>query len=172
MPRKPRTIGDLVSELSARSEWLGKSASLLGRASTSLAEAETLAADFLIPKGRTIADLVRKADHRRTHIEAARASLGKAEQLLRDDLESIRYAAGLVERELGMRQKPGRPRSVTFNEIRLAKSARQDGLSWEQVRRFLNEIRRKRGQPALSSSTLRSAVNPRHPAKKPRRSKH
>ena len=156
MPGKPRTAADLIPALSARSEWLGKSAGLLQRACAEIAEA------LALPHGSTLFDLIRWADDRNERLRAAQANLRKAERLLGDDLTSVRQAAALIEGALGMRRMPGRPAVVTEVEIRLARFGREDGKSWEQIRRILNRARLARRLPPLSLTTLRSALK-RHP---------
>ncbi len=153
MSRTPRTVADLVVELAARGAWLSKSARLLKQASVSLDEA------LHVPPERNLRELM--LSRRREFLKEARASVGKAERLLRDDLMAIRGASAILERQLGERRTPGRPRVVTLREILIAEHGRKSGQSWEQVRRTLNDIRRTRGQPSLTLSTLRSAVHPR-----------
>ena len=165
---KPRTVPETAGELSARGDWLGKSASHLKRASTSLAKVP------IGPRKGSLAGLLEWYSERDARLKAAQTSLREAERLLRDDLKAIRHAAGLVERELGVRRKPGRPAAMAAVEIHRAKLEREAGQSWEQIRRDLNRLRRAKRLPTLTLSTLRSAVNPRPrpPAKKASRSKH
>lgn len=153
MPRRPRTLADLVVELAARGEWLSKSASLLERASDSLDQS------LRVPPERNIGDLITSRRH--GLLRETRACVDKAERLISDDLMAIRRASALLGQHLGERRSPGRPAVVTMNEIWLARGERASGKSWEQVRRTLNDIRRIRRLPALKLSTLRSAVHPR-----------
>jgi predicted peroxiredoxin len=154
MPRKPRTVADLAVELSARSEGLGESASLLQKASASLSEAPSY-----VPLGQSVRDLLRLGLRLNKCLQAAHACVSKAERLLDDDLKGVRRAAALIEREMGKRRAPGRPRALTELETHIARCGRERGRSWEQVRRTLNNMRG--GPSSLSLSTLRSAVNPR-----------
>ena len=103
-------------------------------------------------QGRTLADLMRSAGHRQEYLQSAHTSVRKAEHLLGDDLAGIRHAAALIESEQGVRRRPGRPPVMTFGEIHRARLEREAGQSWEQVRRYLNGFRRKKGLPALSLS--------------------
>jgi hypothetical protein len=166
MARKPHTIADLSLALSARSEWLAKSAILLQRASMSLAEA------LENPPLNTLGDLMRWITRRQERLQAAQLDVRKAGQSLADDLTAIRHVTARIDQELGIRRRPGRPAVVTEEEKAAATFARERGGSWEQVRRHLNAVRRQRGLPALSSSTLRSAVNRYPPAKKPSGNRH
>jgi hypothetical protein len=174
MSRKPRTVLDLVFELRARSEWLGKSAVLLRRGSEAIAEAFN---PDRFPQDRTLRGIPEYLDwmaETRRHLKAAGENVRQVERLLRDDLKGVRHAVVLVERELGTRKLPGRPLAMTAAEIRLATLEREEGRSWEQVRRTLNQIRRTERvpRPALPLTTVRTAVRRAAAAEKPTGSFH
>lgn len=151
MPRTHRTIEDLAHELAARSEWLGKSAGLLRRASDSLSRAANL------PMG-SLDDLMKSAGPRLRWLAAARTDVRKAQDLLTADVKGLDRAAKALERISGERRRAGRPEAMTRQEVRAGCLARKEGNSWGQVRTILNAKRRKTGQPLLPLTTVRTAV--------------
>lgn len=166
---KRATVGETIADLSARRTSLATTSAVLREAEHSLSQ--SLSHDWTqLPQGSRLRDLLVWQSVRTRHLQTARTILREAERLLAEDLKGVRQAAAMIERELGKRRPPGRPPALTPMELRLARVEREAGQSWEQVRRTLNNMRHVEGKdvrPPLSLATLRTAVSPRPPAKKP-----
>ncbi len=95
---------------------------------------------------------------RAASLEVVQEELLAVGRQIADDVGRVAKTAAMIDLELGRRRRPGRPRAMDSRELRRALRLRDEGKSWAQTLLALNATRQESDVPALSPSTLRTAV--------------